>query len=299
MGSGRSIALLVAGAALTTAGCRQLLGFEDPAIAEPADAALAIDAAPDGPATDLDGDGIANDLDNCPATANPAQENEDADKIGDACDVCPAAEDNDQADGDADGVGDACDPRPEAPGDTLAYFNGFNDPSLAAWAVVGNWSVSNGEAVLTAEADQLATLTIPDPTSTSRSMVSAGIRIATIHPTGAQGQSTGVTTNFQTGGGITCSFGYNAGTTNGFLDLRVSGAGMVIDTASYPYFVGMNGTLHLVRVGTNYTCLAQAASSPEVVLSGSASGSVAAPRVGFRVRSSSVRFQWITVVQIP
>ncbi|MCA9593423.1 MAG: thrombospondin type 3 repeat-containing protein [Myxococcales bacterium] len=40
---------------------------------------------------DIDGDGWANGVDNCPDTANPGQEDSDGDKKGDACDSCAAA----------------------------------------------------------------------------------------------------------------------------------------------------------------------------------------------------------------
>jgi len=99
-------------------------------------------------ADDSDGDGVGNDLDNCPMVFNPVrpvdngmQGDADADEEGDACDPCPLdpdatscstidpndrdhdgapnATDNcpdlanaDQADGDNDGKGDACDACP-------------------------------------------------------------------------------------------------------------------------------------------------------------------------------------------
>lgn len=57
---------------------------------------------------DSDGDGIADDEDNCPNAANADQADSDSDSFGDACDNCPSL-DNDQTDSDSDGVGDACD----------------------------------------------------------------------------------------------------------------------------------------------------------------------------------------------
>jgi hypothetical protein len=44
----------------------------------------------EGLATDEDGDGICSNLDNCPATWNPEQYDDDADGRGDDCDGCPS-----------------------------------------------------------------------------------------------------------------------------------------------------------------------------------------------------------------
>ncbi len=75
------------------------------------------------PIGDVDGDHVANGIDNCPATSNPDQTDSDGDGIGDACDPdadgdgapdesdnCPAAANPGQEDSDGDGLGDACDP---------------------------------------------------------------------------------------------------------------------------------------------------------------------------------------------
>ena len=71
---------------------------------------------------DVDGDGVNDDVDNCPDVANADQADADADGIGDACeadsdgdgviddvDNCPTIANADQADADADGTGDVCD----------------------------------------------------------------------------------------------------------------------------------------------------------------------------------------------
>jgi hypothetical protein len=59
-------------------------------------------------AFDLDGYGIPDAADNCPANASPDQADADSDGVGDVCDNCPYDANPDQADIDGDGVGDAC-----------------------------------------------------------------------------------------------------------------------------------------------------------------------------------------------
>ncbi len=71
---------------------------------------------------DSDSDGIADDVDNCPAIANTDQADIDSDGLGDLCDDdrdgdgiandednCPDTANPDQADLDNNGIGDACD----------------------------------------------------------------------------------------------------------------------------------------------------------------------------------------------
>jgi hypothetical protein len=71
---------------------------------------------------DWDGDGVADDRDNCPAAANPDQADNDGDGEGDACDPdddndgfadgadnCQFVANPDQRDTDWDGIGNACD----------------------------------------------------------------------------------------------------------------------------------------------------------------------------------------------
>jgi thrombospondin type 3 repeat protein len=98
---------------------------------------------------DEDGDGIADGLDNCPAVANPGQQDADNNGVGDACDPCtdtdgdgfgnpgfpanncpvdncPSVANPSQADADGDGLGDACDPCTDVDGD------GFGDSAYGA-----------------------------------------------------------------------------------------------------------------------------------------------------------------------
>ena len=49
---------------------------------------VCLDGDPDG-----DGDGICDEVDNCPLAINPDQADADADTAGDACDVCPGDDD--------------------------------------------------------------------------------------------------------------------------------------------------------------------------------------------------------------
>jgi hypothetical protein len=58
---------------------------------------------------DEDGDGIPDQLDNCPTVPNHDQKDTDGDGVGDACDNCPTIANYDQSDINGNGVGDVCD----------------------------------------------------------------------------------------------------------------------------------------------------------------------------------------------
>jgi hypothetical protein len=60
-------------------------------------------------ASDADGDGVPDAVDNCPDVANLPQADADADGFGDACDRCPLVPDPQQLDLDGDGFGAECD----------------------------------------------------------------------------------------------------------------------------------------------------------------------------------------------
>ena len=71
---------------------------------------LGLDPRSDGLVADADLDLIEDAADNCPAHANPGQEDVgDSDGVGDACDNCTMVANADQRDTDADGFGNICD----------------------------------------------------------------------------------------------------------------------------------------------------------------------------------------------
>jgi hypothetical protein len=59
--------------------------------------------------SDLDGDLVLDNADNCVLARNPVQEDTDGDGVGDACDNCTLIANTNQKDTDGDGFGNICD----------------------------------------------------------------------------------------------------------------------------------------------------------------------------------------------
>ncbi len=88
------------------------------------------------PAEDLDGDGIPNADDNCPADANPEQEDADSDGFGDACDSDDGVDPDPDPGDNGDGGDGNDDPAPNPVSGFWGFLLGLELPPLAVALVL-------------------------------------------------------------------------------------------------------------------------------------------------------------------
>jgi hypothetical protein len=244
------------------------------------------------PSSDGDGDGdsILDAVDNCPATPNPMQFNEDLDRFGDVCDPCPADGDDNPPDADGDGVGDACDPRPTTAGDRIVIFEGFHAGMPSGWDVAGAWTITNDAAGVDAPMATVAWLTTPFAASAAET-VTASVAVGTAPHTG----TTGVTNMHQAGAdsGTYCSlYVYNGFVPSPGLALALFDASNYAVTA-YEMTVGSTYRISLRRENNSYAC---AATTTGANASTSRNFNLSAVGAGLRVAGAAARFHWLMIV---
>ena len=234
----------------------------------------------DAPAVDAqvdrDHDGILDAVDNCPDVANVTQVDEDSDGLGDVCDPCPPFADNQDSDGDE--VGDACDPDPAHAGDQLVAFDGFDDALSGSWTVMGTFTMTGGEGVLSATDTSTSLLTRPSPAG-ARVEVRAAFVIDSITAAGLNLGSISVIERMppNTDKSIACQLAGLAAGTQEYLRIFDAASSAEVASGSYAFAPGDAKELRLGRDGTSYTCTI---ASPTANLQGTAAFAPALRRSG-------------------
>lgn len=246
---------------------------------------------------DLDGDGIPNGADFCEHVAGGATD-EDGDGIGDVCDACPIAPPPATPDPDGDAVDSPCDPDPRTGGDTILFFDGFNNGLDPNWkpTTASAWTLEGGEMVVT-----LTGLPNPDflqmgVIAKMNLAVEASYRVDNVDPSasdhlvvvgGSDPRPAGVAT-------MECGLEQNdtAMTTQVTLTTNLSGAGApatnAFNTASL-YEIGAYDT------GANVGCTALGdAQAIGVVQAQISPDSLTSIAIG--ARGVTARFQWVLAV---
>jgi hypothetical protein len=261
-----------------------------------ADSGVSTDASPtvDAPG-DRDHDGILDSRDNCPDVPNPSQVDEDSDGLGDVCDPCPPFPDN--RDSDGDGLGDACDPNPAAAGDKLVAFEGFHDALSGSWTVMGTFTTSNGDGILSAADAATSLLTRPSPNA-ARVQIRAAFVVDSITATGLNLGAIAVLDRLQpnTDKSVTCQLAGLAAGADQALRIFDTATSASVASASYPFTAGDAKELRLERDGTSYAC---SIASPTTTLTGSALFAPASPQIGLRVHGAVARWHWVMLVSSP
>jgi hypothetical protein len=256
----------------------------------------------DAPSTpeDRDGDGIPNEMDNCPDVSNADQANEDGDKFGDACDPCPIVADDNPVDSDGDGVADACDPHPNTPGDKIAVFTGFNAGVPGTWQMMGSITPGTGEITITDPAGGF-TSAVPPIGPIGNATISAGV---------IADQTVGnldsdivlfLPYDPTMGEGILCGlYAPDAGSSSGrYVDLYDTPAMQDRGKANYGWSTGTAYKLSLTRTGTNYTCTATEPNGTAHTTTGSTNTTVNQSRAAVGTYSMHGRVQWLMIVTSP
>jgi hypothetical protein len=250
-------------------------------------------AMPDGPIlrpdseNDIDFDGVPNENDNCPASSNAFQGNEDGDKFGDACDPCPVVANDNPPDGDGDGVADACDPLPIIIGDKIAFFEGFHQGAPQGWDKAGTWTTNADQLNGSATGAGHFSLIVTDRT---RETVSASITVVSV--AGASSEI-GIVDTKQVSAASAIACVLTPTLEVSVYDTNTPGGAM---KAAYEMTVGETYVIRLRRDNSTYTCSADragtmASATKQFTLQN------APYQSGLVINGASVRVNWFMVVE--
>ncbi len=259
----------------------------------------AVDGAPDAANDDLDGDGVLNDVDNCPTVYNPDQADEDGDHLGDVCDPCPPS--NDNTDTDGDGVADDCDPNPNTPGDKIVMFEGFGNGIPASWAQQGNWNAFGGDVVANDTTGDLVGFGFPDPGFPNETLEAGMVMVAANSSTDAQ--LVGVVMDYGADGkGAECGALRDDTATPPvpYLQIFETSTAVNLDSNPWAFAIGEDLYLGLTHTDTTYACEGFAFNSgTDATAMGTYTNVEPNPAIGVLAYRAKVRVHWLLVVQSP
>ena len=275
---------------------------EAPGTAMPDAAIDAVDAAPDAPSDDRDGDGISNAVDNCPDVANADQADEDGDMLGDVCDPCPPSTDN--TDDDSDGVANDCDPHPSVAGDRIVLFDGFNTMQ-PGWTFTGTWTISNGSLAVSAGDGQY--LNARRAGLSSHETVATDVRVLSLvgtsyRPAGVfdNGTFSGSTTTYATECAFMMTGASDSSPNAPLLDLFRNPAGSALDRSPIAWTTAQELVIVEQRNDTDYGCFGyNTTTSGSTTASGTETTDNGVATVGLHVGGVSARFRWFMIVTSP
>jgi hypothetical protein len=225
------------------------------------------------PDLDEDADGLSNEQDFCPATAEASNHDEDGDKRGDSCDACPIERWTvNTKDEDGDGLAGRCDPDDRTPGDKMVFFDGFATDTLAEWKLgddASAFSISGGRlkgaVTSTANSELVATHSL----SSSKESMAAFVayRVTDTAPAGVDSVSRNIAVSLQTDlpmGGSQASCGPVLTAQNSDLRLSSDGGEAV---EPFPGLYAKNETYRLLlqTIGTQALCVQTLGQSAKVV----------------------------------
>ena len=256
-------------------------------------------ATGDGPAPagDRDGDGIPDDVDNCPDVPNPDQGNEDGDRFGDVCDPCPVVADDDPLDSDGDGVADACDPHPNTPGDQILLFEGFHHGLPASWTQSMVTASQAGDDLALTFAPATRGFVTPPIIAPTSGTVAMAVTVNAL--TGSADNDISVALPYDPADkGVTCQLYAAPQSTAHRLSLYDRTAKAELASGVFPWAVGTRYAVAITRAATTmFDCAGVQSGSPTVHATGTSSdtGSLVAIR-GYAI---DVHVAWLMVIGSP
>jgi hypothetical protein len=230
--------------------------------------------------------------------SGPTVNDEDGDGMLDDVDPCPISANNTDTDGDT--VGDVCEPL-AGNVDKIIRFEGFSQTTFPSDATkIGNWTISGGKAHIVSGQNIASSLTFPITSPIGiRETVIARVTVDGLFSTPSDPTGAGVVTraSIDGGAGIQCAIGRDAASgTDHFLLVKVASAADARMTSNASIATpGTSAVLEITRNPSNdvFSCIQNGTSSiAQIPGAPVPTGSLG----GIRTRSMSATFDWVMIL---